>query len=998
LIKLTDKEKDIKMKNYIKCFTVFVGVVTIFSVSITAHGLPPQPHLQRQGTNLVSNPDINDSTGWVLGGSTVYDSTVSKEVGTGSLKLTVPYGQPNYSYLNSALIPVTPGLEYTLSYYMHSNSLPAPLPNLYVAYYDASQNYIRNSFGSRQAVTTADTWQECTYLFRPVAGEVYIKIKSTLMHFPIGYTGTIWLDNFYLGTGIGFEQAPTEKKPFEGSLTRVDALGNVEINKNGVWTPFFPIGIYGDGNRPDWADYSSQGFNTQMWASIESSLQKAKDAGMMSNFDLSGYIVLPNDIRFNNLTLLESRINAIKSAGLMDSLLFYYCDNENAYDQWDVPIAVTDKIRELDLDANNKLMHPIYMLQGNEGVARKYNTSSVTINDIVGDYITHDNPATSPEENRGVFGLITLDNIEGQRAPVVMAQINIGVGMRYRARLFNAIAKGAKGVGFWRDTYYAPGTTVNPARPPIEDQPWWNDLPAISSEINQMLPIIRMPHWTTWSLASSSSLIDFGTRHYEGDGYIIATNEQSSAVTTTFTLTNLPYTAAVARNFFTKSVEANISNSQFTVTIPAYGSRVYLLEDEQKAVTELNLPFNEADSAVTTADLSYSANDGTLVNDAMLGDGTLSLDGTSDYLNCGNDSTLDMGTGDMTIIARVKLAATQNTYVGIVTKGAASSTDAGYSLLYYPSTGTLVFPVSDGNGTRPWLNSNSNLGLNDNQWHTIAVSLTRSDNAVFYVDGVDVGSESASTLNGTDISNSSRDLLVGSWVNSWHLNGNIDNVRIYKKALTAQEIISHSECLIKLPMDENNEDVAMDVSSHGNDGLLQGNAFLDYSMLTIDGSGDYLNCGNDSSLDMGTSDITVVARIKLAPTQNTYVGIITKGGASGSDTGYALLYRTDTGELIFPVSNGTTRLWLDSDNNLGLNNNQWHTVAVSLTRDGNAVFYVDGIQVGSDNASALNGADISNSSRDLLVGSWINSWFLSGSVDNARIYRRALTAQEISEL
>ena len=69
----------------------------------------------------------------------------------------------------------------------------------------------------------------------------------------------------------------------------------------------------------------------------------------------------------------------------------------------------------------------------------------------------------------------------------------------------------------------------------------------------------------------------------------------------------------------------------------------------------------------------------------------------------------------------------------------------------------------------------------------------------------------------------------------------------------------------------------MDLSSHGNDGLLQGNAFLDYS-LTIDGSGDYLNCSNDSSLDMGTGDITIVSRIKLDQNQNTFAGSIDNAG------------------------------------------------------------------------------------------------------------------------
>ena len=53
--------------------------------------------------------------------------------------------------------------------------------------------------------------------------------------------------------------------------------------KNGVWTAFFPIGIYGDWWRNDWNDYSIQGFNTQMWSDAYNSVQRAKDAGLMSN-------------------------------------------------------------------------------------------------------------------------------------------------------------------------------------------------------------------------------------------------------------------------------------------------------------------------------------------------------------------------------------------------------------------------------------------------------------------------------------------------------------------------------------------------------------------------------------------------------------------------------------------------------------------------------------------------------------------------------------------
>jgi hypothetical protein len=188
-----------------------------------------------------------------------------------------------------------------------------------------------------------------------------------------------------------------------------------------------------------------------MWAGNASSIQRAKDAGMMSNFDISGYIVFPDDSRYNNLDQLTDTINEVKTAGLMDSLLFYYCDNENAYDEWNVPISVTSKVRELDRDADGKLMHPIYFLQGHEGIARKYNNPNIYMSDITGTYVTFDSASDLPEINRGALGIITLENIERQRNPVVVAQINNGVGMRFRARVFTAIAHGAKGIGFWRD-------------------------------------------------------------------------------------------------------------------------------------------------------------------------------------------------------------------------------------------------------------------------------------------------------------------------------------------------------------------------------------------------------------------------------------------------------------------------------------------------------------------------------------------------------------------
>ena len=97
---------------------------------------------------------------------------------------------------------------------MRSNTFPSPIPSLYVAYYNSSQQYIRNSFGPRQVTTATDSWQESTYLFRPVASEVYLKIKSTLMNFPVGS----WVNNWFLNGSID------NIRIYKKSLTAQDML------------------------------------------------------------------------------------------------------------------------------------------------------------------------------------------------------------------------------------------------------------------------------------------------------------------------------------------------------------------------------------------------------------------------------------------------------------------------------------------------------------------------------------------------------------------------------------------------------------------------------------------------------------------------------------------------------------------------------------------------------------------------------------------------------
>jgi len=965
---------------------MFTCLILLLSICIYS----AQPHLQRVGTNLLANPDVNGSTNWTISSGT-YDASVSRDNGTGSFKMTTVYPALGFSTIQSQLIPVIPGKTYTLSFYMRSEVFPASVPNIYVAYYDSNQNYLHGTDGTRQGLSCSGAWQECSVKFRPESGDVYVKVVNLLMHSMIGYNGPVWIDNFYMGEGIGFEQAPSAKNPFSGAQTKIDALGNVEIFKNGLWNPFFPIGIYTDAYRNDWGIYSVQGFNTNMWAGTYWHVQKAKNAssmfnpdGMMSGMEIGSYCI-SGSANYNNLTLLESRIEEIKNNNLMDYLLWYYFDNE-AFSEWDVPVAVTNKVKELDVDTSNNRLHPIYALQGMEGLARKYND----LFDVCGDYVTSPEPQSYPEQYRSAWGITTLWNIEQQKSPPVIALINHGVGLKFRARVFTAIAKGAKGIAFWMDDSLERGYAI-----PVEDQPWWNDLPNIRNEIDQLLPIIRMPHWTSWSLSSNNNLIDFGTRDYQDKAYIIVTNEQSSTQSVTFIISGLSYVAKGIKNFFTHEIESQIINNQFTISIPAYGSKVYILENNIEEMLILKVLCNES-SSQTIYDDSWFANDGTLTGNASIGGGTLTLDGFGDYVNCSNDSSLDLGTQDITISGRIKLDTIQSAYNGIVSKGASGPADPGYAFFYRESNGgMLTLALSDGTANF-WVSSNINLNLNDNQWHIVSVSAVRNGNAIFYVDGISVGGGSISSVANSNIVNLNKDLQIGSWLAYWDMKGQVDNVMIYKHALTQTEIIDAHGRKLEMQFNENSGQTVYDDSCFDNDGILTANAFLGGGVLSIDGAGDYVNCGNDSSLELGTQDMTITARVKLDTTQSTYSGIVSKGAGGPADTGYAFFYRESNGGMLtLSLSDGTTNFWASSNINLNLNDNQWHTVSVSVSRNDSAVFYVDGVSVGSGTVSSFVNSDITNSNNDLQIGSWLAYWDMKGQIDNVKIYNRALTAQEI---
>jgi hypothetical protein len=189
--------------------------------------------------------------------------------------------------------------------------------------------------------------------------------------------------------------------------------------------------------------------------------------------------------------------------------------------------------------------------------------------------------------------------------------------------------------------------------------------------------------------------------------------------------------------------------------------------------------------------------------------------------------------------------------------------------------------------------------------------------------------------------------------------------------------------------------IASDSSGSGNNGTLVNMApASDWvtgkvnNGLDFDGVDDYVNCGNNASLNI-TSNITVAAWVKTRDCGNSqHNPYVAKG-----DTSYALKQRSDNYAEFFIYDGGSWYSALYQVNSSF--NNVWHYLAG--TYDGQKVkLYVDGVlrntvnhngHIASNNYNLQFGKDAQNTNR-----------LYDGVLDSVRIYNRALSAAEITQL
>jgi len=152
-----------------------------------------------------------------------------------------------------------------------------------------------------------------------------------------------------------------------------------------------------------------------------------------------------------------------------------------------------------------------------------------------------------------------------------------------------------------------------------------------------------------------------------------------------------------------------------------------------------------------------------------------------DYVDCGNDASLNI-TNVVTVEAWIK--ANSWTTTGGVSMGVFVWKPGCYGLMF--STSGSVGGIFYREGGNPlYMFPESNV-LNTGQWYHV-VGVYDGQKAYTYVDGSLVNSKDYPGILVTN----SNPVYIGGLTTSRHFNGTIDEVHIYNRALTPEEIHDH---------------------------------------------------------------------------------------------------------------------------------------------------------------------------------------------------------------
>src|SRR3989338_9026057 len=260
----------------------------------------------------------------------------------------------------------------------------------------------------------------------------------------------------------------------------------------------------------------------------------------------------------------------------------------------------------------------------------------------------------------------------------------------------------------------------------------------------------------------------------------------------------------------------------------------------------------------------------------------------------------------------------------------------------------------------------------------------------------------------TETANSKRFWLFGFWILNLFVIWNLGFV-IFTPNEAYAALISKPPTNLGLvgywSMNEGTGTVAGDGSGNGNRGILTGGpTWVDGKRgkaINFDGGDDYVNAGSAGNFER-TNSFTVSLWIKRNPNPTVTAAVVAKEVGSGTFQGWGLLIlggaANDPYRINIANTSGTNNLLVEYPRT---NDSGWHHVVFTYngTSVASGVFlYEDGISktqtiiADTLSASILTATNFQIGARDGAAS------LFSGSIDDVRMYNRALSAAEIQAL
>lgn len=450
-------------------------------------------------------------------------------------------------------------------------------------------------------------------------------------------------------------------------------------------------------------------------------------------------------------------------------------------------------------------------------------------------------------------------------------------------------------------------------------------------------------------------------------------------------------------------------NSQFTMALD-FETRF----DYVRPVARWMLDDGLTDPASMTAVDSAGSNDAVLENYSAAAwttgkvGGALQFDGSSQNVDAGSGAELDI-TGELTIMTWFnKTANSTNSYGHLIGKNKTGGSGGDSYYLKSMSNDTITFGVTPSGNVE----MSGSAPIPQNQWHHVAAVFVPGQRMTVYVDG-QLYSERTTDVPALTKSVTAPFTMaqIDTTSSGYAFGGMLDDVRVYDKALTQQQvlnIISSDDTgpVAYWPLDDAMYDpctlTAVDEIA-GNDGTLTNMTSGDWSeglfdgALEFDGVDDRVEIPSSSSLDISGEMSLSLWFYKLGSNGASHYSHLAGINQCGGITGDAYFMKSQNNDtLTLGVAYGGSLV--EMTGTASVSKNQWHHVVGVFVPGSSMTLYLDGKLYTSRDSGVPAAIEVTDANFTLGDIYNCSGYGLNGLLDEIQLYDRALSESEVLDL